>query len=75
VATREEGRARTHRLGLPFHGSPLCVLLPLRVSSIEPDDGPTSLRGGEGHHICLSSMVGKVARWRGGDGGGGMKGG
>ena len=60
----------THRQGLPFHGSPLCVLLPLRVSSIEPDDdGPTSLRRGEGHRVCLSSGVGEVARWRGGDSG------
>jgi len=41
--------------------SPLCVLLPLRVSSIEPDDdGPTSLRRGEGHRVWLSSVVGEV---------------
>jgi len=63
----------THRLGLPFHGSPLFVLLPLRVSSIEPDDdGPTSFRRGEGHRVCLAPWL---ARWRGGDGVGGMKGG
>jgi len=43
VVTREEGRARTshdkmswfvlvtHRLGLPSHGSPLFVFLPLRM--------------------------------------------
>ena len=68
VATKEEGRARTHRLGLPFHGSPLCVLLPLHVKP--EDDGPTSLRRGEGHRVCLSSVVGEVARFRGGDGGG-----
>jgi len=65
----EEGRARTHRLGLPFHGSPLCTPSPpLRVKP--EDDGPTSLRRGEGHRVYLSSVVGEVARFRGGDGGG-----
>ena len=49
----------THRLGLPFHGSPLCSSFPFAFSSIKCDcDGPTSLRKGEGHRVDFSSAIG-----------------
>jgi hypothetical protein len=54
--------------GPPISWVPLCILLPpspFACSSIERDgDRPTSLRTGEGHWMCFSSVVGSEVGWR-----------